>query len=228
MSLHRIKLSSSSFDDFNVRVVEEFPGSSKIYYFPKSFQMGDRVRIHNTPSWNEYLALPAPRPQIFIWGQEGSSHESADAIPGELKSVSEKSNRSGQSAFADAVKRTDEYKCVVCSATGNLEAAHHIPVSEKLDKFKLLAHMDANNGYSMCKDCHSLYDNSLFYIDGAATIIVSEALAAHNPKFAADHNNKQIEVSSRRQNGLMTQEMEEYRKKLFDSRRLKRHERDSE
>jgi hypothetical protein len=73
-----------------------------------------------------------------------------------------------QTSFADAVKKRDGGKCLLCLAETNLQGAHIFPVNaDRPTTFEdsgIISKYDTRNGLTLCTDCHSWFDMGYWFI----------------------------------------------------------------
>ena len=165
----RFQLTAENFDDYVLRLGRfARPKVSQLY-----------VHSDQSPTTSPTTSRRS-RVLAFAGGKK------ADASEG-----SQKSSRSGQTEFHDAILRRDKGKCVFCSSSeSSLEGAHILPVEKKdilndpsvCARFCIGSINDASNGILLCWACHKCFDHNLVCIDpDDGKLLVSDALLANEP-----------------------------------------------
>jgi hypothetical protein len=73
-----------------------------------------------------------------------------------------------QTSFADAVKKRDGGKCLLCSAETNVQGAHIFPVNaDRPTSFEdsgIISKYDTRNGLALCRPCHAWFDKGYWFV----------------------------------------------------------------
>ena len=166
-----------------------------IYFLPEPYNFISRQKIDTIEELRckvqDVLADETLKSGIYVNASATSPDQAPpeeDSVSSSLSSNSQSSSRgSQQHCFSSRVLKRDEEMCVFCGHTNidNLEAAHIIDVSPGnnvtdlnalLESFSLLTLYDTENGITLCKTCHKVFDADLCCVCSDNSITVAEAI----------------------------------------------------
>ena len=180
------------FDAFRASVaaaVRADLATMRLYYFPGSVVVAERVAISNAASLR---AFASARREVWVYEPAAAGPPSPDEPPVSLPDAtpfvpSASSGRSSapQRYFRAAVLKRDGAACVLCGLVdkiggkSHLEAAHVVAASTPariLDEIPMHNPFDTHNGITLCADCHHWYDRHMWHVDGSGMVRVADAL----------------------------------------------------
>lgn len=171
-----------------------FEKSQVLYYFPITegvCTLFDRIKICDQQSFDEFLTLPVPRPKLYIFKKEQSSHspllipgaemDTIDTYSSHTSFISNSSKKSSSSTrdpivaeqFREAVFHRDGKICLICKDDKSVDAAHVYPfhpdtIYRSCELFELASDAilynvnNVCNGITLCKMCHGQFDHGLW------------------------------------------------------------------
>jgi len=160
-----------------------------LYWVPDN-NIKNKFKINNQESYDNFLENIEGLNDIVIFIHNNNNKGSPTVLPKESKvitpSITSKSSvgsgrrdSASQKQFRDLLLDRDGHKCVLCSYTKNVEAAHILPISAdatNLEKYNLSTFDDVQNGIILCKTCHSYFDALFWCVNKQGKVEVANAL----------------------------------------------------
>lgn len=163
-----------------------------LYFIPDERDVNSRQYVSNDQQLDEYFEH-AGNPTLYVWLKE-DPYLSPASLPSDTVlrvSSSDPSPTSSstsdyvQKKFRNAVRRRDDFKCVVSGTvlrdeTGNVQAAHILGVESSLERTReeagVLNEYDTTNGMLLEQSLHVAFDAYRWCMDETGTIHVNTAV----------------------------------------------------
>ena len=236
-------LPANSYDDLKQQASQQFEFDADkvtLYYIPNQNDLTSRKKIQGDTDLEEFIQI-ANTPAVLAWerGSNGSPKEFPGVIAtpfsgSNVSSISTSTRGTIQKDFQTAVLARDKKKCVVSEkiykpGSGNVQAAHIIPVAKKNDSSLddarnasgLWSLYDTCNGISLEARLHTAFDSYLWCMDEWGTFHLSDAEkdAAKINEYKLDTlNGKTLKLNIDGGSGYPTAQLLQARYNLFRSK----------
>ena len=190
-------LPANSYDDLKQQASQQFEFDADkvtLYYIPNRNDLTSRKKIQGDTDLEEFIQI-ANTPAVLAWerGSNGSPKEFPGVIAtpfsgSNVSSISISSRGHVQKVFQTAVLARDGGECIVSKmrykqGSGNVQAAHIIPVAKKNDSSLddarnasgLWSLYDTCNGISLEASLHTAFDSYLWCMDETGKFYLSDA-----------------------------------------------------